>query len=47
MDDEAEMTICDYCADEVTIEEADECVPDETGHCILCGIKIEDDNVSA
>lgn len=45
MDDENEMTICDFCAKEVLIEDHDDCRPDDLGFCVLCGAQIGDDNV--
>lgn len=39
-----DMTICDFCANEVAVEDADDCRPDDTGHCIMCGLKLEDES---
>ena len=34
----SDETICDYCGD--VVEPGDECEPDETGHCVNCGLHI-------
>lgn len=36
MDDE-DSTICDYCAADISADEVDDAMPDDTGYCILCG----------
>lgn len=32
---------CPHCDDEIEPDEAPECQPDETGHCIRCGMFLE------
>lgn len=40
MSDEDEVGLCDYCGKEVPLSEGNDCEPDDTGHCILCGLDI-------
>lgn len=30
--------LCDHCGKEVDPQELPDCEPDDTGHCILCGL---------
>lgn len=38
--DEPELSLCDHCGQEVEMAEHGDCGPDETGHCIRCGLPI-------
>ena len=41
-DDEYDGCVCDYCGDAVIDADHENCRPDNTGHCILCGEHIGD-----